>query len=491
MPSTPPYWKAQLDPEWMRRRLRDALAGCWYVSSHTEKGQRVYDGLKWWNPDDRNLTQVENALADIAATAAGGSGVGACELCDLYGRQHNAYRGDRLVLVRNGVLDVTTGRLVDATALWFDLTRIEAVYNHRDPIDGAAQWMSVLRTQWPDDPGSIGLLQQWFGYVISRRLDLQKFLWIYGESGTAKSLIAAVLEALIGNVTELGLDALNTPFGLQAAYEAGATLTVMSDVRFGSRDSSLAVARLLSIVGDDMVDIPRKYKAAIKDRLSVRFHGTSNELPKLSDHTDALIDRMLILETTRVFPRGGPDTDEGLPARIIADELGLVLRWAVEGLRRLDTAGGRFDKPARAEEMRTETAHALSNVGAFRNECATVVAAEDHKHTAGGCGCVCVDAGALFRVWGKWAADNKSGERMSKAAFLRALKSLGGGVRPGQLLNGQRVVWGIEKAHTVYLDRDRFGLEVARIASTDPDVDGDPAGDDPFTPCRAQHPGAS
>jgi len=460
----PPRWLARTDPEWMRARLRAVLGDLWYVKVKTRTIAGIethHYSLKWWNPDTRTLSFVEDALADELTA---GSGTYARELPDLYGVYRGIYAGGTRVLVRNGVLDVTTGQVIRNTPLWFSLTRIEADYDHVASPLAALGWLRVLDGQWHDDPGAVACLQQWFGYVVSGRTDLHKIMWLFGPPGSAKSLIAAVLEALVGNVTELGLDALNATFGLQQPYESGATLAVMSDMRFGARDSSLALSRLLAISGDDLVDVACKYKVAVKERLPLRFHGTANEMPKLSDHSGALVDRLLLLETSRAFKRGAEGTDAGLKERIIADELGLVLRWAVEGLAQLDAAGGRFTTGKDAAELVSAAADTMSNVRQFVNDCCMTGAAEDS-----------VDMDALFRVWRRWAQENKSGERMSKAAFTRALKSLGvEPIKPGQKYKGPRVVWGIKRAATNYTHPDRFGHSMVSTESTD--ASGDPIG---------------
>lgn len=462
-PTDPPRWVARTDPEWMRAQLRGVLGKLWYVKTRQLKDGDEYS-LKWWNPDTRTLANVEDALADELNV---GTGTQARELPDRWGHQHSVYSGGTWTLVRNGVLDVESGRLLLNTPLWFSLSRIEADYDHAADPNAARDWLRVLDAQWHDDPGAIACLQQWFGYVLSGRTDLHKFMWVFGPPGSAKSLISAVLEALVGVVTELGLDALNTSFGLQQPYETGATLAVMSDMRFGTRDSNLATSRLLAIIGGDTVDIPRKYKSSVKDHLPVRFHGSANEMPKLSDHAGALVDRMLILETSRSFKRGAEGTDPGLAKRIIANELRLVLRWAVAGLAALNAAGGQFTLSKNADELYDDAAVAMSNVRQFVAECCEIGAGED-----------CVDQDALFRVWGKWAAENKSGERTSKAAFRRSLKSIGvGQIKPGQKFSGPRVVWGIKRAETRYADRDRFGQTIERTVSTEI-ADGDPWGRD-------------
>ncbi len=457
----PPRWLAHTDPEWMRGRLRKVLGNLWYVKVKTSTvggvETRTYS-LKAWNPDDRSLIQVENALADELAA---GSGTAPRELADVYGQHHHIYSGGMRVLVRNGVLDVETGQVTGNTPLWFSLARIEAHYDHHADPNAEGDWLRMLHDQWGDDPGAITCLQQWFGYVLSGRTDLQKWMLIIGPSGSGKSIIADVLGTLLGAVNATKLDTLNSQFGLQALYETGATLALMSDmalmsdIRFGARDSSTAVGNLLAVTGEDEVTIERKYKTAVSARLPVRFHGSANEMPRWSDNSSALQRRALILETSRGF-RGTDDDDPGLKRRILGGELDQVLRWAVEGLALLNASGGRFTRSSGADELDAELSELSSPVRTFVNQCCEIGAGEDF-----------VDLKPLYTVWQGWAETNNTGKGMSQNKFRAALKALYlDPVKPGQkaLPDGKpgkwSVVWGVRRAQTTVTGRSPNGLPV-------------------------------
>lgn len=468
-PGVPPRWVPHPDPEWMRGQLREKLSGLWYVKTRQLKSGNEYE-LKWFNPDDRSLTQVENALADLLNA---GPGTAPREIPDTYGEMQHVYRRavtdgstGNLVLVRNGVLDINTGHVVRSTPLWFSLSRVEADYDHTlDPYADTA-WLRMLRDQWPNDPDAITCLQQWFGYVLSGRTDLQKWMLIIGPSGSGKSIIADVLGTLLGVVNATKLDTLNSQFGLQALYETGTTLALMSDIRFGARDSSTAVGNLLAVTGEDEVTVERKYKTAVSARLPVRFHGSANEMPRWSDNSAALQRRVLILETTRGF-RGTDDDDPGLKQRIITHELGHVLRWAVEGLALLNAAGGRFTRSSRADELDAELAELSSPVRTFVTECCELGTADDF-----------VDLKSLYTVWRAWAEANNTGTGMSQNRFRAALKALYlDPVRPGQkrLPDGKPgkwpVVWGIRRAETTATSKGLNGVQVLRDVTTDAPAD--------------------
>ena len=457
-PGDPPRWVAHSDPEWMRGQLRGVLGKLWYIKIRKLKGGDEYE-LKWWNPDDRSLTQVENALADLLAA---GTGTAPRELPDVYGHMYGVYSGGTRVLVRNGVLDIVSGKLTLNTPLWFSLSRIEADYDHHADPYADCEWLRrALGDQWADDPGAITCLQQFFGYVLSGRTDLQKWMLLLGPTGSAKSIIAAVLGALVGVVSATKLDTLNSQFGLQNLYETGAQLAVLSDIRFGARDSSTAVGNLLAVTGEDVVIVERKYKTAVPARLPVRFLAVANEMPRWSDNSSALEKRALILRTTRAY-RGTDDDDPGLKDRIITGELAQVLRWAVEGLALLNAAGGRFTLSVNAAEDADELAELSSAVRTFVNQRCVIGGEDDY-----------VDLQELFTVWRAWAEATNTGKGMSQNKFREALKALYlDPVKPGQKRMPDDkpgkwlVVWGIKEAEVTVTDPRQFGSTVTRTVST-------------------------
>ncbi|UGQ43405.1 DNA primase family protein [Rhodococcus aetherivorans] len=451
----PPRWTAHTDPEWMPAQLQSVLGGKWYVHTRRQSLQNVYE-LKWWNPSRSVLADVEAALCGELSV---GSGTAVRELPDVYGTLHNVYPSGG-VLCRNGVLDPATGQLRANTPLWFSTAVIGAEYDHAAAPYQDSEWLSTLRTQWEDDPGAITCLQQWFGYVISGRTNLQKWMLIVGPSGSSKSIIADVLGKLVGTVTATTLDSLNSHFGLQALYETGAQLAVLPDIRFSTRDSSTMVGNLLGVIGEDVMAVERKNKTAVSTTLPVRFHGSANEMPRWADNSGALQKRALILETTKSF-RDTAAEDPELKDRIIANELGHVLRWAVEGLALLNTAGGRFTRTSRDAELREEMDHLASTVRTFIDDCCELGDAEDF-----------VDLQDLFRVWKKHAEETNSGKGMSQNAFVGAINGLrhetvkvGQKKRPVGERGKWRVVWGVKSASTSYTVQTQYGLQTLQCST--------------------------
>jgi putative DNA primase/helicase len=273
-----------------------------------------------------------------------------------------------------------------------------------DPIE----WLKFLGELWPEDPESIALLQEWFGYCLSSDTSQQKMLMLIGPKRSGKGTITRVLRALIGaeNVANPTLSQLSTPFG--AAPLIGKLVATINDARLSGRaDQAVIVERLLSITGEDSQTIDRKHRDSWEGKLAVRFVLISNELPRLNDASAALPSRMLILKLVQSF-LGKEDKD--LLSKLLAELPGILL-WAVNGWDRLRKRG-RFAQPKSAEEL-VEAMEALASpVTVFvRERCKVDDAVEVKTKT-------------LFQAWLDWCKEkgrSKPGDEQNFGRNLRAV----------------------------------------------------------------------
>jgi P4 family phage/plasmid primase-like protien len=238
-----------------------------------------------------------------------------------------------VVSLANGLLDVEGRRLLSHTPRFFNQTDVPFAYQPDAPAP--ARWLQFLDEPWPNELDAPRLLAEWFGYVISGRLDMQKIFLNVGPTRGGKGVIARILTELVGrpNVAGPTLNSLGGEFGL--APLIGKPLAVISDARFGGRDSSTVIERLLSISGEDTLTVNRKYRDQWTGKLPSRLHIISNELPKLGDASTAIVGRILLLLTTRSW-LGKEDLEL---ERELHKELTGILNWALDGLSRL-TANG-------------------------------------------------------------------------------------------------------------------------------------------------------
>jgi putative DNA primase/helicase len=241
--------------------------------------------------------------------------------------------GGVIVACANGLLHVGTRTLHPHDPRFFNQTAVPFYYDPHAPAPG--RWLQFLGELWPEDRDSIAALQEFFGYVISGRLDLQKILLLVGPTGGGKGATARVLGALVGphNVAGPTLSSLSYDFGL--APLLGKPLAVISDARLDGKNSNVVVERLLSISGEDAITVNRKYRDQWTGKLPTRLFVISNELPRLGDASAAIAGRFVTLLLTRSWLGSeDPTLEAGLHA-----ELTGILNWSLDGLDRLEQQG--------------------------------------------------------------------------------------------------------------------------------------------------------
>jgi len=309
-----------------------------------------------------------------------------------------------LVVTANGILHLPDRTLLPHDPRYFVSHSVPFAYDPAAPTP--TSWLAFLADLWEDDPDSIRLLQEMFGYALSGDTGLQKIMLLVGPTRAGKGVISQVLTQLLGrhNVGAPTLAGLTTNFGLQDLV--GKTLAIVSDARLGPKANVQALAeRLLSVSGEDSITIDRKYKDPWTGRLDVRFLLLTNELPRLTDASGALAKRFVTLALSKSFY--GRE-DPGLLTRLLP-ELPGIMNWALDGLDRL-RAQRHFTEPASAREAIRELEDLSSPMGAFlRDRC---VVRRD----------VQVTVDDLWAEWKAWSED-QSQHHGTKQTFGRDLRA--------------------------------------------------------------------
>lgn len=327
----------------------------------------------------------------------------------------------QVIACRNGLLDVTTRELLPLTPMYFNRVSVPFDYNPHAAAPG--RWIGFLRTLWPDDPEAVTALQEFFGYIISGRTDLQKVLLIIGPPRSGKGTIARTLTDLIGKANMAGptMSSLTTNFGL--ADLIGKSLAIVADGRLPRQGGETVVERLLSISGEDTITVDRKHKEAWSGRIPARFLLLSNELPAFADASGAIASRLIVLTMTNSF-LGREDTTLD---RDLKRELPGIFNWALDGLTRL-TERGRFIEPASSAEAVALLAASVSPIKAFLLERCTV--GPDHR----------VPTDLLFDAWKSWCDLSGRDHKGTKETFARNLLAAVPGLRQTRpWINGVKV----------------------------------------------------
>ncbi len=369
-----------------------------------------------WNPDKRKVANVMEALAALAHFPA--------DIDPPTWTAHNTTEMDaaQIISCTNGLLDISSRKLAAHSPTLYNLVWVPFDYDPKAAEPTA--WLAFLASLWPDDPDSIMLLQEYFGYVLSGRTDMHKMLTLIGPIRGGKGTIARTLTKLVGkgNVAGPTLSGLGTNFGLSPLL--GKPLAIISDARLGSAPAHTVIERLLSITGEDMLTVDRKYREPYSGKLPTRFVMLSNELPRFNDASGAIATRMLILQLTRSFLN---HEDRTIESRLVPDMPG-ILNWALEGLDRL-TASGRFTVPKSSEAAATMMMDLTSPVSAFVRECCEL----GPDQTVG--------RDLLYFAWKMWT-ENNGHQPGAKITFGRSLHAAVPGLGRADIPMGGRRVHG-------------------------------------------------
>jgi putative DNA primase/helicase len=346
-------WWTWRTTHWAEAEPRTVRALLWHFTEHAVYIDRKGNPAPWL-PNRYKISDVLEALSAIVILPNDLEQPGWLD-----GRESGP-----IVATSNGLLDIASRTLHPHSPLYFGQVSVPFPYEPDAPPPD--RWLAFLDELWPTEPDAIDVLGEWFGYVISGRLDLHKILVMVGPTRGGKGVIARMLTALIGkrNVCGPTLSSLGGEFGL--APLLGKSLAIISDARSGGgKNSSVVVERLLSISGEDTLTVNRKYRDQWSGKLPVRLHVISNELPRLGDASSAIVGRLVLLLTTRSW-LGKEDYE--LETELRAELTG-ILNWALNGLRRLTLDNeNHFTHFEAAQEAIATMQDLASPVGAFVRE---------------------------------------------------------------------------------------------------------------------------
>lgn len=317
-----------------------------------------------------------------------------------------------LIVFNNGILDAKAYTLsTDCGECLLphtcDLFATVALPFAFDPTAQCPQWLAFLDASLGDDPDKIQLLKEWFGYCLTSDTSKQKMMYLRGLPGAGKGTAMSVLESLIGKgqVAATSFSDLAGDFGLSPLL--GKQICLIGDARTPNGKSMKGLELLLTMTGEDTVQVNRKNKDQIGDvMLIARITIASNSFIEVPDHEGAMARRLLLIQFNRSFV-GKADTE--LREKLRSELPGIAL-WALEGLRDLRARGafGTFTTPKSSLAALEDWKAGNSPMTAFVAECC------DFSGT--------MQKARLFDVWDAWCLERR-GPEISRTRFYEQLSS--------------------------------------------------------------------
>jgi putative DNA primase/helicase len=174
------------------------------------------------------------------------------------------------------------------------------------------------------------LVQEMFGYYLLNTLEAHKTFFLIGEEGAnGKSVMLDVLREMIGKefVTAMTIETL-TANRFSSSNLIGKKLNISSEEesKFVKSDKFKAM-----VSGDDLT-IEWKYGGSITWTPTVKYIFSTNRMPTFADYDNAIVRRLSFIPFRRHFKQEERDTK--LISKLL-EELPGIIRWALEGTKRL------------------------------------------------------------------------------------------------------------------------------------------------------------
>lgn len=266
----------------------------------------------------------------------------------------------------NGVYDATSRKLRPHRAEDFLETVWPVRYN---PSAKAPTWERYMKDCFgnlPDYEDRVAVIEEFMGYTMTQKALYKKALLCFGESNTGKTVLESVMETLVGkhNVCHIPIDKMDKP--REAAPIKGKALNIMSELKFGTILADSGFKRLVSI--GESIQIDPKWQHPTNYTPFCKHVVFTNEKPTIHDHSDAVYNRLILLEFPNVVPRDKQDPK--LPEKLQAEIEGIALQ-ALKGLRRLTQNQGRFTVPPSVQEALMAYQQENNPMFDFLTECCT------------------------------------------------------------------------------------------------------------------------
>lgn len=190
-----------------------------------------------------------------------------------------------------------------------------------------------LKLYYQEQHTAINLLKEFIGYSLIHGNSLQKMLCITGKPRTGKSIIADIIHEILGieNTSSIPFDELSDPNKISALV--GKLVNINGElVKHKQIDSS----KIKSLIGEDILTYKKLYQNPGQFKNEAKLISIGNYLPAFKETTNAMLERMLVLNLDNVVPE--EKRDPFLKEKLKAEKNGIFL-WCLEGLISLKQRG--------------------------------------------------------------------------------------------------------------------------------------------------------
>ena len=242
----------------------------------------------------------------------------------------------RYVGFKNGILDIKDDRLMP-----FDPELVVINQIPWDYVPGSYDRTAdrMLQDVACGDDDIRALLEECIGYCMFRRNELRKAFILTGGKRGGKSTYLDCIKALLGdeNVSSLDLKEIGDRFSTAMLYGKLANIgdDIDDDFLVGGQ-----VAMFKKVVAGNRIKAERKGYDPFDFDPYAKLLFSANEIPRMRDRGNAVLDRLIIIPFNAVFDKNVKDYDPFLKYKLIQKEpMQYMLLLGVAALKRILTDG--------------------------------------------------------------------------------------------------------------------------------------------------------
>lgn len=211
------------------------------------------------------------------------------------------------------------------------------------------QFKHFLQEIFNFDKKSIALVQEFFGYSLTKSTKAEKSLMLFGNGANGKSVLLHVLTNLLGkeNISNIPLSALKESFrilGLKDKY-----LNIIAEGGFKAQ--SFSAEEFKSVISGDYCGGQIKFGPEVSFKPFCKLVFSVNRLPHITDTSYGLERRLIILVFPRIFRES--EQNKSLKYKLLK-ELPGIFNFSLEGLQRLRENNYNFTIPDNSKKIMRE-----------------------------------------------------------------------------------------------------------------------------------------
>lgn len=306
------------------------------------------------------------------------------------------FNQESLINLENGMFSPEDLAIFPHDEKYYSTMRIPYKYDSEAKCE---LWLKTLNEILEGDKHKINILQEFFGYCLTKDTRQHKALLLTGESRSGKSTILQTLRSVVGdkNCSSVPLKYISNP--QYTPMLINKLVNLDTDV---SAKAAEFEAEFKTITSGEPVSCNQKFIAAFEFQPCCKVVMAANIFPKITDHSSAFYKRLILIPCDRVF------SDEEQNKNLLSElrvELPGILNWSAQGLKRLRERG-RFEDLEFMREAVKELEDENNPVNIFFEE-HIVVDLSGNKY---------IEKSNLYELYKKWCFETNN-FTLSKARF--------------------------------------------------------------------------